>query len=287
MGNFLNIITGSSSEPSVQPVEEKIIKKDETTNVVDLINLTKTFGKGKKAFTLFDNLNFSIPDFKNEGQFISILGASGCGKSQLLKLISGLEQSTSGEVKIYGNIKKNTDSIPMVFQQYSSFPWLTVIDNIALPLKLKGVAKKERYEKALEMIKIVGLEGHEYKWTNNLSGGQQQRVAIARSLIHSSQIILLDEASSALDIKTKRELQETLLNIYYSSKIDQTIISVTHNIDEAVYLSNRIYIMQANPCKVHKVIDINFDARRTHNIRSSDKYIKYVCEIEDIMNKLG
>ena len=262
------------------------IYKCNSFNVFDLVNVTKKFKTDRGEFTLFENLNFSIPDFTNDGQFISILGQSGAGKSQLLKLVCGLESPTSGEVRIFGKKKTNKDSIPMVFQQYSSFPWLNVIDNIALPLKLKGVSKKERYEKAMEMIKIVGLEGHENKWSSNLSGGQQQRVAIARGLIADSQIIFLDEASSALDIKTKYELQDTLLNIFYNSKVDPTFIAVTHNIMEAVYLSNRVYIMAANPCRIHSIIDIDFGCKRTPEIRKSDKFNHYVNQIESIMNNL-
>lgn len=259
----------------------------EETNVIDLINVTKKFKTDKGEFTLFDNLNFSIPDFKHQGQFISIMGQSGSGKSQLLNLISGLEHPTSGQVHIFGQPQKPNDAIPMVFQQYSSFPWLNVIDNVALPLKLRGIGKKERYERAMEMIKTVGLEGKEYQWTNNLSGGQRQRVAIARSLTYSSQIILFDEASSALDIKTKREFQDTLLKIYYGSNgVDPTIISVTHNIDEAVYLSNRIYIMQANPCKVHTILDIDFEGKRTPEIRKSTKFSQYIQQVESIMDSL-
>lgn len=115
----------------------------------------------------------------------------------------------------------------------------------------------------------------------------QQRVAIARSLVYSSQIILLDEATSALYIKTKRELQDTMLNIFYNSKIDPTFISVTHNIDEAVYLSNRIYILQANPCKVHSIIDIDFGGKRNPEIRKSKKYVDYIQQIESIMDSLS
>jgi len=275
--------TLDTSKPSedIKPQEELL-----SNNIVDLVNINKVFGSGKNEFKLFDNLNFSIPDFKDEGQFISILGASGCGKSQLMHLISGLQKPTSGDVIINGKPKKDNQSFPMVFQQYSSFPWLNVIDNVSLPLKLRGISKKERYERALKIIETVGLNGHEYKWTNGLSGGQQQRVAIARCLIESSPIIMLDEASSALDIKTKRGLQELLLDIYYKSEYDQTFISVTHNIEEAVYLSNRIYIMQANPGRVHTIMDIDLGKHRDHNTRSTEKFIRYVQQITDIMDSL-
>lgn len=258
----------------------------ENINVFDLVNVTKKFKTDKGEFTLFDNLNFSIPDFRGEGQFISIMGQSGAGKSQLLKLVCGLERPTSGAIKIYGKEQTTKDSIPMVFQQYSSFPWLNVWQNIALPLKLKGVSEKEQYEKAIEMAGIVGLSGHENKWPSNLSGGQQQRVAIARALIASPQIIFLDEATSALDIKMKRELQDMMLGIFYKSKLDPTFVSISHNVDEVVYLSNRVYIFQANPCKIHSVVDIHFDGQRTQDVKKTAKYIQYVQQIETIMSTL-
>lgn len=294
VGNVVNTVTEQltiSPVDTTQPLNNIGRKMDgsyecEETNVIDLVNVTKKFKTDKGEFTLFENLNFSIPDFKGEGQFISIMGPSGGGKSQLLKLFSGLERPTSGEVKIFGKPQKPNDSIPMVFQQYSSYPWMSVVENIELPLKLKGVGSKERRELAMEMIKTVGLVGHENKWTCNLSGGQQQRVAIARGLIASSQIILLDEATSALDIKMKRELQDTMLDIYYNSKVDATFITVTHNLDEAIYLSNRIYIMASNPCRIHSVIDVNFDCKRTPAIRKTAKYTQYMQQIEDIMDKL-
>lgn len=288
MGLF-DMVNGSANNSIKQDNSAKKmdgLHECEDTNVIDLINITKKFKTDKGEFTLFENLNFSIPDFKNEGQFISIMGQSGSGKSQLLKLASGLEKPTSGEIKILGKPQTHKDSIPMVFQQYSSFPWLTVIENIELPLKLKGVKTKERREKAIEMIKIVGLEGHENKWSSNLSGGQQQRVAIARGLIASSRILFLDEATSALDIKMRSELEETMLNIFYNSTIDPTFISVTHDIRQAVYLSNRIYIMSANPCKVHSIIDIKFDEKRTQLTKNSTKFNQYVQQVTEIMNSL-
>lgn len=296
MSVFSNIIDEASKLVTQKPIDTSIplnnirrmdgFREVEDVNVIDLINVTKKFKTDKGEFTLFDNLNFSIPDFTHSGQFISIMGQSGSGKSQLLKIFSGLEHPTSGEVKIFGEKQKPNDSIPMIFQQYSSYPWMTVIENIELPLKLKGVGAKERRELAMDMIKTVGLSGHENKWTSKLSGGQQQRVAIARGLISSSQIILLDEATSALDIKMKRELQDTILNIFYNSKVDCTVINVTHNVDEAIYLSNRIYIMQANPCKVHSIIDIELGEKRDVNTRKTPKFTQYVQQIESIMDSI-
>lgn len=262
----------------------------EEADVINLHNLNQSFKTSNGTFTLFDNFNLDIKDFKNVGQFISIMGQSGCGKSQLLKVISGLNKPQSGSVKIYGKEQTDKDAIPMVFQQYSSFPWMSVLDNIALPLKMKGIPKSERIEKAMEMVKIVGLEGHENKWAQYpiLSGGQLQRVSIGRALIANSQILLLDEFSSGLDIRMKREIQDTLLDVYYNSKLDPTVINVTHDILEAVYCSNRIYILSANPCKIHTVIDIDFGVeKRTYDLRETQKFKDYVSLIEKVMSEIN
>jgi len=254
-----------------------------TVNVIDFIDVTLKFGD----FTLFDKLSFNIPDFKDEGQFISIIGRSGSGKSQCARLISGLQKPTDGEVKIYGVTVDDKTHIPMVFQQYSSFPWKKVLDNVALPMKMKGVPKKERNERAVDLLKLVGLEGQENKWPRALSGGQLQRVSLARNLAADSQIMILDEATSALDIFNKRDMQQALLNIYYDAKYDPTIINITHDISEAVMLSNRIIIMQSNPSKVYKVVDIEFEGKRTQDIRNTPKFNEYVKQIESIMDEVA
>lgn len=264
----------------------------ESVDVINLTNICQSFKTDNGEFKLFDNFNLDIKDFKGVGQFVSIMGASGCGKSQLLKIISGLNKPTSGSVKIYGKEQTDKDFIQMVFQQYSSYPWMTVLENVALPLKMRGVPKKEREEQARNMLKIVGLEGQENKWAQYpiLSGGQLQRVSLARNLVFSPQILLLDEATGALDIKSKRDMQDTLLDVFYNSKLDPTIISVTHSIEEAVYLSNRVYILTANPCTIHSVIDIDFGsqyARRTSEVRQTAKFAEYVKKIETIMNEIN
>lgn len=284
----------STNEAKITNVESNVNRafEYEDVDVINLTNICQSFKTDNGEFKLFDNFNLDIKDFKGVGQFISIMGGSGCGKSQLLKIISGLNKPTSGSVKIYGKEQTDNDSIPMTFQQYSSFPWMTVLENVALPLKMRGVPKKEREEQAYNMLKIVGLEGQENKWAQYpiLSGGQLQRVSLARNLVFSSQILLLDEATGALDIKSKRDMQDTLLDVYYNAKLDPTIISVTHSIEEAVYLSNRVYILTANPCTIHSIIDIDFGEqfpRRCPEIRQTTKFSEYVKQIETIMNDIN
>lgn len=258
--------------------------------VFDLSNINLSFPTANGRFTLFDNFNLRIDDIPNEGQFVSILGASGSGKSQILKLLSGLSKPDSGSIKFYGKEIDSNHHIPMVFQQYSAFPWMTVLDNVMLPLKLKKVPEKEAKNRALEMLKLVGLEDQKDKWAQYpaLSGGQLQRVSIARNLVDKSQVLLLDEATSALDIFSKRDMQKALLDIYYSSEYDPTIINVTHDISEAVYLSNRIIILAANPCRIHKIVEVSFGSeRRTERIRESAKFAEYVRLVEGLMDEVN
>ena len=259
-------------------------------DVINLKNICQTYKGKDKNTILFDNFNLDIKDISSEGQFISICGTSGCGKSTILRYIAGLQKPTSGDIFIYGNKKTDNDHIPMVFQQYSSFHWKSVIENVALPLLIKGVNKTEAFDRANEIIKIVGLEGHENKWAKYplLSGGQLQRVAIARSLIANPQILLLDEPFSALDIKNRNELQNVLLDLFYSDKIDVTFILVTHDIREAVYLSNRLYIMKSNPGDIYKEFKISFgNERRSKETKYHSDYINYTKEIEQIFEELN
>lgn len=256
---------------------------EETPNVIDLENITLKFGD----FTLFDKLNFSIPDFKGEGQFIAIMGGSGSGKTQLSRIISGLKKPNSGVVKMYGKSYNDKTHVPMVFQQYSSFPWMSVLDNVALPLKMKGVGKEEREAKAMEIIKQVGLEGHEKKWAQypSLSGGQLQRVSLARNLAGDSQIMILDEYSSGLDTTSKSAMQDILLKLFYDDKIDRTFILITHDINEAIYLSQRVYLLDAKTHTFGDVIDIKFEGKRDRNILNTMKYQEYYKRIEDFFKK--
>lgn len=273
------------------PTGKDGIYEKESTDVIRMVDICQAFDKSDGSkFVLFDHFNLTISDFKGQGQFISIMGASGSGKSQLIKYIAGLTKPQSGKIFMYGKEYDDKTTVPMVFQQPSCYKWKTVLQNVELPLKLQGVDKEEREKKARAMIKLVGLEGQEEKWARypDLSGGQRQRVALARNLVSNNQILLLDECTSALDILAKRKMQDILLDIYYSAEVDPTIINVTHSIDEAVYLSNRIIILKPNPCRIHKVIDVDFgNIRRTPDIRELPKFNEYVKQVERVMEEIG
>lgn len=271
----------------------------EDIDVLNFEDVCLSFPTDKGEFKLFDHFNLDIKDFTKHGQFISIMGASGSGKSQILKLIAGLNKPNSGKVKLYGKERKESDSIPMVFQQYSSYPWMTVLENVSLPLKLHGIKDSDKLQGeddataikriAMDMIRVVGLEGHENKYAQypTLSGGQLQRVSLARNLVYSSQILLLDEATGALDIFAKREMQDALINIYDNSEFDPTILNVTHDIQEACYLSNRIYILEPNPCRIYKIIDVHYNAsKRTQAIKETAEFAEYVRQVEEAMEEI-
>jgi NitT/TauT family transport system ATP-binding protein len=290
LGNKVTSIINGATE-TVKVMEPTIISsKYEEVDVINLRNIRQVYNTGtKNENVLFDNFNFDIKDIKGEGQFISLLGKSGCGKSTILRYISGLQEPTSGEVILYGQKTTDNDRIPMIFQQYSNLPWMSVIENVALPLLIQKVNKTESLDRAESIMKIVGLKGQEKKWARYplLSGGQLQRVAIARSLVSNPKILLLDEPFSALDITNRTELQNILLDLFRNDQIDVTFILVTHDIREAVFLSNKLYIMKSGPADIYKEFEINLQKPRTQDTKYSQEYLNYVQTIEREFNTIS
>lgn len=287
------LIVEKKEQPTNECVNETVNEVDNgPVNIIDLKNITQIFNKGQKdEYKLFENFNLSIEDIPETGQLVSFMGASGCGKSRLVRAICGLDTVQSGEIDIYGKPLKEYDkNIPMVFQAYSNYEWMTVLENVSLPMRIKGIPKKEANEKAMELLKIVGLSDHANKYPSKLSGGQQQRVSIARSLACNSQIIVFDEATGALDIKMKREVQNIILKIFYESKFDPTILNITHSIEEAAYLSNVVYILQPNPCKVYKKIKIHYNGEESRKrgewIFETPEFIDYIKQITQAMDEV-
>ncbi|MFL5740894.1 MAG: ABC transporter ATP-binding protein [Flavisolibacter sp.] len=258
--------------------------------VLELRNIHQTYldEKTQSEFVVFDDFSLAIEDYDKLGQFVVIMGKSGCGKSTLLRYWTGLQKPTSGEVLIGGKPITEKQSLPMVFQQYSSLEWYSVLDNVALPLTLKGVSTNEAHEKAMAMIKVVGLEGHENKYAKSpqLSGGQLQRVAIARSLVANPSMILLDEPFGALDGFTRARMQFFLLELFQKSEVadlNPTIILVTHDPREAVLLGNDIYIMEANPGRIIKHLKPELPDQRDRSIRKDSRFVEIVSYVEDVM----
>lgn len=248
-------------------------------DVVELRNISQTYDGGKTY--IIKDLNFLIENDGTKGQFYVLLGRSGCGKSTLLRMIAGLQKPNCGEVLIYGKPKTSDVAVSMVFQNYalSCFPWYSVIQNVALPLSYKGVGKHEKNERAMEMIKKVGLEGHEHKYPKQLSGGQMQRIAIARSLINNPHLILMDEPLSALDVCTRLEMQLLLLQIKEAQK--PTVIFVSHDVQEAVLLGDEIYIIKSNPTTVEKSIQDDLPDLRDVNTKNHPHFLELSRRVEE------
>lgn len=254
-------------------------------NIIELKNISQSYDGGKSW--IIRGLDLLIEDKPDQGQFVVILGASGSGKSTLLRYIAGLQKPTEGEVLIKGLPVSDKQRVSMVFQEYSSLPWMTVLDNVALALEYKGLDKKDRYLKAMEMIELVGLAGQEKKYAQYpaLSGGQLQRVAIARSLIANPEIVLMDEPFGALDIRTRIQMQDMLLGLW--QRFNSTIIFVTHDINEAVYLADDIYIMKSPPSHIVEYIDIDLPLQRDRNTKRDKHFVELVQQVEDEMMKVS
>jgi len=259
-----------------------------TTDIINLVKINQVYSESDPPNVVFKDFNLDVKDIKDKGQFITIMGKSGCGKSTLLRYISGLQEPTSGDVYIYGKKRTSKDRIPMVFQQYTSFEWKTVLQNVALPLILKGVPKAEANEKAMDMIKVVGLAGHEYKWAKYpiLSGGQLQRVAIARNLVVNPQILLMDEPFGALDTLTRKQIQLFLRSIFEHAKLDPTVVFVTHSESEAVFLSSDIIILDSGPATIRHEIKIELPDIRDDSVRYSTEFTEYVNKLGSLMEDL-
>lgn len=250
-------------------------------NIIELKDIGQSYDGGSNW--VIKGLDLLIEDKPSQGQFAVILGMSGSGKSTLLRYIAGLQQPTEGQVLIKGKPAGDDNRVSMVFQQYSSLPWMTVLDNVGLALRYKGVSKKDRDEQAMEIIKLVGLEGHERKYAQypTLSGGQLQRVAIARSLLSNPEILLMDEPFGALDIKTRLQMQDLLADLW--ERFHSTILFVTHDISEAVYLGDDIYIMKAQPSQVVEHITVDLPLKRDRNTKRDQRYTDMVHHVEDRM----
>jgi NitT/TauT family transport system ATP-binding protein len=251
-------------------------------NVIQLKDVSHTFDGSKYVIRDF---NLLVEDYPDRGQFVVILGVSGCGKSTILNFIAGLLKPTSGEVLVNGT--PISGCYPMVFQRYSNLYWRTVLENVMLPLEIKGQVTKEGKDKALAMIEMVGLQDHINKYASELvlSGGQLQRIAIARALMEDPGIILMDEPFGALDIHTRTRMQLLLKSIWEPRNI--TIIFVTHDIQEAVFLGDDVYIMDANPGRIVEHYKVDLPLHREREIRRDPKFARLVGELEDSLFALN
>lgn len=244
---------------------------------IEIKNASKSFVQKGERFTAFDNVSLSIA----KGEFICLLGPSGCGKSTLLNAIAGFDTVTVGSITIDGaEVKKPSTEYVTIFQNYGLLPWRTVQKNVELGLENKSISKSERRETAQKYIELVNLSEFKNSHPNQLSGGMKQRVAIARALAVSPEIIFMDEPFGALDAITRMKLQDDILKI--SKEEHKTIIFVTHDIEEAVFLADRIIIMTPNPGKIKSIINVPLS--RYGRDRTSDDFIALRDKVFEIFN---
>lgn len=276
---------GSIEEAEEQDEAAEAPRPSGPVPIVELKDVGRTFiDPDGNPHDAIKGVNLVIEDRPGKGEFRALLGPSGCGKSTILNLIAGLDTPTTGSVKVAG--KTVTGPGPdrgMVFQSYSSMPWLNVLQNVAYGLKLQGVSTAEREAKAMDLIKRVGLSGHEAKYPQNLSGGMRQRVAIARTLAVEPQIILMDEPFGALDVRTRVETQDMVLEIW--EELEATILFVTHDIGEAVYMSDEIYVLSAGPGRILEQLKIELGHPRTREVTRGAKFRAYEQRIIDLIHE--
>lgn len=247
---------------------------------IEAKNVRKIYCLGKKKeIAALDSINLKV----KEQEFVSIVGPSGCGKTTFLEIVGGLNSPSSGKVCIDGkSVNKPGFDRGFVFQHYALFPWRNVMGNVSFGLEVKKVPKKELQKICKKYVSLVGLSGFEHHFMHELSGGMKQRVAIARALAYSPDILLMDEPFGSLDEQTRKIMQDELLRIQQVE--NKTIIFVTHSIDEAIYLGNRVAIMSARPGKIKKIIDIDLPKPRYNgDLASSRKFIELRHNVWDIL----
>ena len=246
---------------------------------IQIENLSKVFGENEsEKVVALDGVTAEIP----EGSFISLIGPSGCGKTTLLRCIAGLEVPTSGTVTVDGEkVTKPGSDRGFAFQQTNLFPWLSIKDNISFGLRARGIYK-QRKDDVQKFINLVGLKGFEKSFPHQLSGGMNQRASLARALVGHPKILLLDEPLGALDAFTRMTMQDEILRIRQENSM--TMVMVTHDVDEAVYLSDYIIVMTPRPAKVEKIIKIEMSHPRA---RGQDVFLQYRTEILKILNYAG
>ena len=237
-------------------------------------DVSKHFATQEGLITAVDHISFDVAP----GEFLAVIGPSGCGKSTLFNLIGGLVGGYDGHIMVAGErIYGPHPAIGMVFQEESTFPWRTVIENVGFPLEIAGRPKRERNERARHFIKMVGLDGFENRYPAELSGGMRQRVSMARTLASQPKILLMDEPFAALDEQTRLLLGDKVLQI--QQQLKQTTLLITHNITEAVQLADRVLVMTYRPGRVKRIVDIALPRPRTSEAASSAEFGRYVAEI--------
>ena len=240
------------------------------------------FFKGEGSFTAIEHLTLDVA----KGEFLTLLGPSGCGKSTLLRLVAGLIQPSDGFVEVLGTTPataRRRRNIGFVFQDAALLPWRTALENVALPIEVSHEAVHERMRRCEEMLEFMGLGARRHAYPHELSGGMRQRVSIARALVSSPKILLMDEPFAALDEITRDRLNEELRRIWKETGV--TILFVTHGVDEAAYLGQRVLMLAANPGRIKEIVPVNLAQDRTLRVRETREFIQLAAHLRNLMGE--
>ncbi|MDC0834332.1 ABC transporter ATP-binding protein [Geitlerinema sp. CS-897] len=236
---------------------------------LEVRNITHKFRQKRKFMTVLQDINLEL--YSNE--FVGIVGPSGCGKSTLLNIIAGLVKPTSGKVIVEGEVVPGPGSDRgMVFQSYTLYPWLTVAENIGFGLRLKGMPKAEQRDRIAYYLEIIGLTRFANAYPKQLSGGMKQRVAIARALVNEPEVLLMDEPFGALDAQTREQLQAFFHDLWEKTQI--TVLTITHDVEEAIFLCQRIYVMGTHPGSIQEQVTVNLPSHRTLDMKLTPEFLE-------------
>jgi NitT/TauT family transport system ATP-binding protein len=250
--------------------------------VLEVKDVKKTFPLDKSKIAVLEDVTFSV----DRDEFVCLVGPSGCGKSTMLRIIAGLEKADSGEILFHGQPQISPNpKITMIFQLFGLLPWKTALENVEVPLEVQGMKKETRMEIARSYLRMVGLEGFENTYPHDLSGGMKQRVGIARALALQPEVLLMDEPFSSLDELTAKILRELVLDIWRDPSLPtNTFVMVSHNVEEAVYMADRVIVMSPRPGRVVGEVKVDLPRPRTKYLRDS-KYFQSIDEVVAILEK--
>jgi NitT/TauT family transport system ATP-binding protein len=249
---------------------------------ISVQNVSKTFAVGKNdSVRALKDVSFEI----QQGEFIVLLGPSGCGKTTLLRIMGRLESATEGGVATVAPSQGSSSELGFVFQDATLMPWRSALRNVELPLEIGGMDRRERRERAEALLELVGLSGFETKLPNQLSGGMRQRVSIARALAHDPAVLLMDEPFGALDAQTRDQMNIELQRIWLES--GKTVVFVTHSVEEAVFLADRIVLLDTHPGRIHSITPVTFERPRRNSVKDLQEFRTIVSEIRRAIGEVG
>lgn len=250
--------------------------------VISVQSVSKTFFVGKNDFVrALRDVNFDI----KRGEFIVLLGPSGCGKTTLLRIMGRLESATEGRIATTAPSQGQQSDLGFVFQDATLMPWRSALRNVELPLEIGGVDRRTRRDRAQELLQLVGLVGFEKKLPKQLSGGMRQRVSIARALAHDPPVLLMDEPFGALDAQTRDQMNVELQRIWLES--GKTVVFVTHSVEEAVFLADRIVLLDTKPGRIHSITQVTFERPRQNSVKDSEEFRRIVSDIRSAIGAVG